>query len=73
VSASEPTFEQAQAELEQIVARLEQGQACLDDAIALWERGEQLYAFCRERLDAAQGKVEELARRVEQAKPEPAS
>jgi exodeoxyribonuclease VII small subunit len=62
------TFEQAQAELEQIVGRLEQGQASLDEAIALWERGEQLYAFCRERLDAAQGKVEELARRVEQAR-----
>jgi exodeoxyribonuclease VII small subunit len=73
MSSGELTFEQAQAELEQIVARLEQGQASLDDAIALWERGEQLYAFCRERLDAAHGKVEELARRVEQAKPEPAS
>ena len=69
----ELTFEQAQAELEQIVARLEQGQASLDDAIALWERGEQLYAFCKQRLDTAQGKVEELARRVEQTKPEPAA
>ena len=73
MSRPEQTFEQAQAELEQIVGRLEQGQASLDDAIALWERGEQLYAFCRQRLDAAQGKVEELARRVEQAKPEVAS
>ena len=72
MSEGEPTFEQAQAELEQIVARLEQGQASLDDAIALWERGEQLYAFCRQRLDAAQGKVEELARRVERAPPEQA-
>ena len=67
----EPTFEQAQAELEQIVERLEHGQASLDEALALWERGEKLYAFCRERLDAAQGKVEELARRVEQSRPEP--
>lgn len=65
------TFEQAQAELEQIVERLEQGQGSLDESLALWERGEQLYAFCRERLDAAQGKVEELARRVEQSRPEP--
>jgi exodeoxyribonuclease VII small subunit len=71
VSAEERTFEQAQAELEQIVERLEQGQASLDEALALWERGEQLYAFCRERLDSAQGKVEELARRVEQSRPEP--
>ena len=66
-----PTFEQAQAELEQIVERLEQGKASLDEALALWERGEELYAFCREKLDTAQGKVEELARRVEQARPEP--
>ena len=71
MSAEEQTFEQAQAELEKIVQRLEQGEASLDEALALWERGEQLYAFCRERLDSAQGKVEELARRVEQSRPEP--
>jgi exodeoxyribonuclease VII small subunit len=71
VNETAATFEQAQAELEQIVERLEQGQASLDEALALWERGERLYAFCRERLDAAQGKVEELARRVEQSRPEP--
>ena len=71
MNETEATFEQAQAELEQIVERLERGQASLDEALALWERGEKLYAFCRERLDAAQGKVEELARRVEQSRPEP--
>ena len=71
MNETEATFEHAQAELEQIVERLEQGQASLDEALALWERGEKLYAFCRERLDAAQGKVEELARRVEQSRPEP--
>jgi exodeoxyribonuclease VII small subunit len=66
---AEKTFEEAQEELEQIVARLEQGQASLDEALALWQRGEELYAFCRAKLDAAQGKVEELARRVEEARP----
>jgi exodeoxyribonuclease VII small subunit len=71
VSEVEPTFEQAQAELEQIVERLEQGQASLDEALTLWERGEQLYALCRAKLDSAQGRVEELARRVEQTRPEP--
>jgi exodeoxyribonuclease VII small subunit len=73
VSDAEQTFEQAQAELERIVERLEQGQAPLDETIALWERGEALYAFCRAKLDGAQGRVEELARRVEQARPEPGS
>ena len=70
MSETELTFEQAQTELEKIVERLEQGQASLDEALALWERGEQLYAFCRQKLDGAQGKVEELARRVEQSRPE---
>jgi exodeoxyribonuclease VII small subunit len=65
----EPTFEGAQRELEQIVQRLEGGQASLDEAIALWERGEELYRFCVGKLDSAQGKIEELARRVEAARP----
>jgi exodeoxyribonuclease VII small subunit len=63
------SFEQAQKELEQIVERLERGEAELDEAIRLWERGEELYKLCVGRLDAAQGKVEELARRAEAAKP----
>ncbi len=63
------TFEEAEKELQQIVERLESGNVPLDDAVALWERGEELYRLCRERLDAAQGKVEQLARRVEESRP----
>ena len=66
---TEPTFEQAQKELEQIVERLERGDVDLDETLALWQRGEELYRFCRERLDAAEGKIEELAGRAEAAKP----
>ena len=66
---AEPGFEQAQRELEQIVERLEHGRAPLDEALALWERGEELYRVCRSRLDAAEGRIEELARRVEEARP----
>jgi exodeoxyribonuclease VII small subunit len=66
---SEPRFEDAQRELEQIVERLERGDADLDEAIKLWERGEELYKVCVARLDAAHGKIEELARRVESARP----
>ncbi len=62
---SEPTFEEAQRELELIVERLERGDVALEEAIALWQRGEELYRFCAAKLDAAQGQVEELARRVE--------
>jgi exodeoxyribonuclease VII small subunit len=58
----ELTFEDAQRELERIVEQLEAGSAGLDEAITLWRRGEELYAFCREKLDAAEGRIEELAR-----------
>ena len=63
------TFEEAQRELEEIVQRLERGEAPLDEALELWQRGEELYRFCKERLDAAEGTIEELASRAEAAKP----
>jgi exodeoxyribonuclease VII small subunit len=66
---AEPGFEDAQRELEEIVQRLESGQASLDEAIALWERGEELYRLCAAKLDSAQGRIDELARRVEAVKP----
>jgi exodeoxyribonuclease VII small subunit len=66
---SEPSFEDAQRELEQIVERLERGEADLDEAIGLWERGEELYRICVGKLDSAQGKIEELAQRVEATRP----
>ena len=61
-AAEEPTFESAQRELDAIVERIESGEASLDEAIRLWERGEELYRFCLARLDRAQGRIEELAR-----------
>ena len=60
----ELTFEAAQRELDRIVERLERGEAALDEAVALWERGEELYRFCVGKLDAAHGRIEELAKRA---------
>jgi len=40
--SDEQTFEQAQRELDEIVGRLERGDVPIDDAIALWHRGEDL-------------------------------
>ena len=65
----EPTFEEARAELERIVAELESGRAGLEDALALWQRGEELHRLCLGRLDAAQGKIEELGKRADAARP----
>ena len=65
--SEELAFEDAVRELESIVERLERGQATLDEAISLWERGEDLHRRCVARLDAAHGRIEELARRADGA------
>ncbi|HEV2532198.1 exodeoxyribonuclease VII small subunit [Phenylobacterium sp.] len=54
------SFEQALAELEQIVARLESGQAPLEDSIQLYERGAALKTHCEQRLEAARLRVEKI-------------
>jgi len=59
---SEPSFEAASKELEQIVERLERGDAGIDELTKLWERGEELYRICAAKLESVQGKIEELAR-----------
>lgn len=64
----DPSFEDARKELERIVAQLESGQASLEDAVALWERGEALYHLCLSKLDSAQGKIEELGARARAAR-----
>lgn len=54
------TFEQAQAELEEIVEALEDRHTGLEDALALWERGEALHAWCQQRLDYAAERLQKL-------------
>jgi exodeoxyribonuclease VII small subunit len=63
------TFEEARAELEQIVRKLEDGQTSLDDSLKLWERGEQLHALCLARLNQAEQRVDELLARLERPRP----
>lgn len=54
------SFEDALQALEQVVRRLESGEARLDESIELYERGEQLRALCQARLDAAQARIEKI-------------
>jgi exodeoxyribonuclease VII small subunit len=62
-------FEEAQRELERIVSELEGGRASLEDAVVLWERGDELYRYCLGKLDSAEGKIEELGARIDEARP----
>jgi exodeoxyribonuclease VII small subunit len=61
VTGDERSFEELQRELEDVVARLERGDVTVDDAIALFKRGEELYRECVERLQQAELRIEELA------------
>jgi exodeoxyribonuclease VII small subunit len=54
------SFEAALAELEQIVGKLESGQAPLEDSIRMYERGAALKAHCETRLEAARLRVEKI-------------
>lgn len=54
------SFEQALAQLEEIVAKLESGQTELERSIELYERGARLKAHCESRLRAAQLRVERI-------------
>jgi exodeoxyribonuclease VII small subunit len=54
------SFEELQRELDEVVARLERGEVTLDEALALWQRGEELYRACVDRLERAELRVEEL-------------
>ncbi|GGK16554.1 hypothetical protein GCM10010124_06460 [Pilimelia terevasa] len=54
---SELTYEQARAELAQVVERLESGAGTLEESLALWERGEELAAVCQGWLDGARARL----------------
>ncbi|MFW2543435.1 exodeoxyribonuclease VII small subunit [Primorskyibacter sp. 2E107] len=54
---TEMTFEEAMAELEQVVGQLERGDVALDQSIALYERGAELRKRCDAKLKEAEEKV----------------
>lgn len=54
------TFEQALVRLEEIVEKLDQGDIALEQALALFEEGSKLRAFCEQQLAEAEAVVEQL-------------
>ncbi|CAI9400491.1 MULTISPECIES: exodeoxyribonuclease VII small subunit [Aestuariimicrobium] len=52
------SYEEARAQLSDIVRQLESGGASLNDSMKLWERGEELAAICQRWLDGAKAKVQ---------------
>ncbi|WP_417456818.1 exodeoxyribonuclease VII small subunit [Kordiimonas sp.] len=54
------SFEQAMGALEQVVAKLESGNASLEQSIELYTRGTALKAHCEAKLKDAQAKIEKI-------------
>lgn len=64
LSAAMPlNFEQAYAELEQIIAQMESAQLPLDASLAAYQRGNSLLQFCQQSLLAAEQQVQVLNER----------
>ncbi len=58
--AKTKSFEEMITELEEIVTRLETGDAPLDEAVSLFETGVKISAKCHEKLDKAEQKIKLL-------------
>lgn len=57
--ADEPlSYEDARAELVEVVQRLEAGGTTLEESLALWERGERLATICQEWIDGARARLD---------------
>ncbi|WP_375494112.1 exodeoxyribonuclease VII small subunit [uncultured Jatrophihabitans sp.] len=56
--SADPPYEQARAELREIVSALESGGQSLEESLALWERGEHLADVCTRWLDGATGRLD---------------
>ena len=54
------TFEQALQELEEVVARLEEGRLVLEESMMLFERGQELVTLCNKALDSAALRVQRV-------------
>ena len=54
------TFEQAFAGLEEAVRTLERGDLPLEESLALYERGQELAAYCAKLLDDAELKITQI-------------
>jgi exodeoxyribonuclease VII small subunit len=57
---TEMSFEEAMADLEAVVSKLESSQVALDDSIKLYERGDELKKHCEKKLKEAEEKVAQI-------------
>jgi exodeoxyribonuclease VII small subunit len=59
------SFEESLKELEQIVTQLEEGDLALEESLKLFEDGVRLSRECRERLTAAERRIDVLMKEAD--------
>ena len=61
ISEEQPvSFEEAMAELEQLVAQMEDGSLTLEASVAAYKRGSELVKYCTGQLDKVENQVKVL-------------
>lgn len=60
-----PSYEDARAELVDVVRQLEAGGTTLEESLALWERGESLATICQDWIDGARARLDVVLERAD--------
>ncbi|MGH3098128.1 MAG: exodeoxyribonuclease VII small subunit [Streptosporangiales bacterium] len=63
------TYEQARAELSEVVQKLEAGGTTLEESLQLWERGEELARTCQDWLEGARARLRQAMAERTDAEP----
>ncbi|MBQ8539194.1 MAG: exodeoxyribonuclease VII small subunit [Ruminococcus sp.] len=66
--SKELTYEQANKELEEIVAKMEKGDVPLDECMKLYEQAYKLLTYCTQKLNEAKGQIVDINERIEMFK-----
>ncbi|MBQ5346474.1 MAG: exodeoxyribonuclease VII small subunit [Ruminococcus sp.] len=62
------TFEQANAELEALVSKMESGELNLEDSMKCYEEAFELLSFCYKQLDSCKGQIVDINKRIDEIK-----
>ncbi|TWG99405.1 exodeoxyribonuclease VII small subunit [Nocardioides sp. J9] len=66
-TSEKPSYEEARAELVEVVRQLEAGGTTLEESLALWERGERLATVCQDWIDGARERLEAVLAESDEA------
>lgn len=66
--SKELTFEKANKQLEDIVAKMEKGDVPLDECMKLYEEAYKLLTYCTQKLDECKGQITDINERIEKMK-----